>query len=338
MDRLEAMSVFAAIVDGGSLSAAGRALKVPLATVSRRLADLESHLGTRLLVRSTRKLVLTDAGRDYLAASRQILEQVDEAERAASGAYARVRGQLVIAAPVVFGRLHIVPVASAFLQMHPEVDIRLRLGDRNVNLIEEHVDVALRIGTLPDSNLVATQVGEIRHVVCASPAYVERFGSPRTLHELGAHPCISFDGLDADEAWVFAGQGPDQRKVSIRSRLSVTTADAAIAAALLGLGLTRLLSYQVEDALREGRLVRLLADDEPPAVPASLIYPAQGRLPMKTRAFIDFAGEQLRARLKSPGQASSETRPGPDAPGPAPAPAAAQSPARRTSLSSARPR
>mgnify|MGYP001442286061 CR=1 FL=1 len=307
MDRLEAMSVFAAIVDGGSLSAAGRKLNVPLATVSRKLADLEAHLKTRLLTRSTRRLVLTDAGRDYLAACRQILEQVDEAERAASGAYANVKGQLVIAAPIVFGRLHVVPVAAAFLEMHPEVDIQLRLGDRNVNLIEEHVDVALRIGALPDSNLVATQVGEIRRVVCASPAYVERFGSPRTLDELAAHRCISFDGLDAADAWVFARDGADDRQVSIRSRMTVTTADAAIAAAVLGLGLTRVLSYQVADALRGGRLVRVLADDEPPAVPASLIYPGQGRLPMKTRAFIDFAVGRMRASLQAIGSASRDS-------------------------------
>ena len=199
------MSVFAAIVDGGSLSAAGRRLNVPLATVSRKLADLEAHLKTRLITRSTRKLVLTDAGRDYLDACRQILEQVDEAERAASGAYAKVKGQLVVAAPVVFGRLHVVPVAAAFLEPHPEVDIQLRLGDRNVNLIEEHVDVALRIGDLPDSNLVATQVGTIRRVVCASPAYLKRFGTPQSLGDLAAHRCITFDGLEAASAWIFSG-------------------------------------------------------------------------------------------------------------------------------------
>lgn len=306
MDRLEAMSVFAAIVDGGSLSAAGRTLNVPLATVSRKLADLEAHLKTRLLTRSTRKLVLTDAGRDYLAACRQILEQVDEAERAASGAFANVKGQLVIAAPIVFGRLHVLPAAAAFLEMHPEVDIQLRLGDRNVNLIEEHVDVALRIGALPDSNLVAVQVGEVRRVVCASPAYVERFGLPGSLDDLAAHRCISFDGLDAADTWVFARNGADRRPVAIRSRMTVTTADAAIAAAVLGLGLTRVLSYQVADALRDGRLVRVLADDEPPAVPASLIYPGQGRLPMKTRAFIDFAVDRMRASLEALGTASRD--------------------------------
>lgn len=299
MDRLDAMAVFAAIVDGGSLSAAGRRLGVPLATVSRKLAELEAHLHTRLITRSTRKLVLTEAGRDYLAACRHILEQVEEAERAAAGAYAQVKGQLVIAAPVVFGRLHVLPVVTAFLEQHPEVDVQLRLGDRNVNLIEEHVDVALRIGSLPDSNLVATQVGSIRRVVCASPAYLSRFGVPGSPDDLARHRCVSFDGLDASTEWAFGGPAGKPRLVPIHSRLTVSTADAAIAAATLGLGLTRVLSYQVADALRAGQLVRVLAGDEPAAVPASLIYPGQGRLPMKTRAFIDLAVTLLRERLLS---------------------------------------
>lgn len=305
MDRLEAMSVFAAIVDGTSLSAAGRRLGIPLATVSRRLADLEAHLGTRLITRSTRTLVLTDAGRDYLAACRQILEQVDEAERAATGAYAKVAGQLVLAAPIVFGRLHIVPVAAGFLERHPEIDIQLRLGDRNVNLIEEHVDAALRIGSLPDSNLVATQVGTVRRVVCASPDYLRRFGTPQTPDALAAHRCISFDGLDAASAWTFAGADGGKRTAPIHARLTVTTADAAIAAASLGLGLTRVLSHQAAEALRDGRLVRVLADAEPGAVPARLVCPGQGRLPMKTRAFIDFAAGRLRERLQAPQTAAA---------------------------------
>jgi len=294
------MSVFAAIVDGGSLSAAGRRLNVPLATVSRKLADLEAHLKTRLITRSTRKLVLTDAGRDYLDACRQILEQVDEAERAAAGAYANVKGQLVVAAPIVFGRLHVVPVAAEFLEAHPEVDIRLRLGDRNVNLIEEHVDVALRIGALPDSNLVATQLGTIRRVVCASPTYLERFGIPRSLGELAAHRCITFDGLDAASSWVFAAADGQKHQARVHSRMTVSTADAAIEAAIVGLGLTRVLSYQVAHTLRDGHLVCVLVDQESPAAPVSLIYPGQGRLPMKTRAFIDFAAGRLRDRLRMP--------------------------------------
>ncbi len=320
MDRLEAMSVFAAVVDGGSLSAAGRRLGMPLATVSRKLADLEALLKTRLITRSTRRLVLTDAGRDYLAACRQILDQVEEAERAAAGAYASIKGQLVIAAPIVFGRLYLLPLAAEFLERHPAVDIELRLGDRNVNLIEEHVDLALRIGALPDSSLVATQVGGIRRVVCASPAYLERFGTPRSLDDLAAHRCITFSGLDAAGAWVFAGSAGQKRPVPVHTRLTVTTADAAIAACALGLGLARVLSYQIAEALRDGRLVRVLAEEEPPALPASLIYPGQGRLPMKTRAFIDVAATRLRERLQgldapgsgehaAPGSADAARRP-----------------------------
>ena len=298
MDRFEAMSVLAAIVDGGSLSAAGRRLGMPLATVSRKLADLEAHLGTRLIVRSTRRLELTDAGRDYLLACRQILELVDEAERAAAGAYARVQGQLVVAAPVVFGRLHVLPLVSEFLEQHPDVDIQLRLGDRNVHLIEEHVDLALRIGTLPDSSFVATQLSAVHRTLCASPDYLERFGTPASLDALDAHRCIRFDGLDPAGGWTFVDAHGDKRTVALRARLVVSTADAAIAAAERGFGLTRALSYQVADALRDGRLVRVLAHTEPPPWPVSLIHPGQGRLPMKTRAFIDFAAPRLRDRLR----------------------------------------
>lgn len=294
------MIIYTTIAEAGSLSAAARRLNTPLATVSRKLAELEGHLGTRLITRSTRKLVLTDAGRDYLAACRQILEQVEEAEQAAAGAYAQVRGQLVIAAPIVFGRLHVVPVVAEFLERHAEVDVQLRLGDRNVHLIEEHIDLALRIGTLRDSSLVATQLGTIQRVVCASPAYLARFGTPATLDELAAHRCISFDGLDAAGVWNFAdpaGGAAPPRQIALRPRLTVSTADAALAAAGFGLGLTRVLSYQAAEALRTGQLVRVLTEAEPPAVPVSLIYPGQGRLPMKTRAFIDFAVGRLRERL-----------------------------------------
>ena len=296
MDRLEAMSVFASIVDAGSLSAAGRRLDIPLATISRKLSDLEAHLKTQLITRSTRQLVLTDPGRDYLAACRQILEQVDEAERAASGAYANARGELVLAAPVVFGRLHAVPVLAAFLEQYPDVDVRLLLGDRNVNLLEEHIDVALRIGDLPDSSLVAMHVGSVRRVVCASPDYLARFGTPNEPSELDKHRYVTFENLMSSSAWTFPGPKGAER-MRVRSRLVVTTADAAIAAAIAGVGVTRVLSYQVADALAEGLLVRVLGDHEPPAVPVSLVYPGQGRLPMKTRAFIDFAVTQLRARL-----------------------------------------
>ncbi len=296
MDRIEAMSIFAAIVDAGSLSAAGRRLEMPLATVSRKLSDLEAHLSTRLLTRSTRQLALTDAGRAYLAACRQILEQVDEAERAATGAYANAKGELVIAAPVVFGRLHALPVVAAFLEQYPDMDVRLLLGDRNVHLLEEHVDVALRIGDLPDSSLVAMQIGRIRQVVCASPGYLSRFGLPQLPADLSAHRCVTFEGLMSSTSWVFQGENSAMR-VPIRSRLTVTTADAAVGAAVAGLGVTRVLSYQISDALREGALVRVLAEHEPSAIPVSLVHGGQGRLPMKSRAFLDFAAPRLRQRI-----------------------------------------
>ncbi|GAP36539.1 LysR family transcriptional regulator [Piscinibacter sakaiensis] len=297
MDRLDAMAVFTAIADAGSLSGAGRALHLPLATVSRKLADLEAHLGTRLVTRTTRRLELTEAGHGYLAACRQILERVDEAERTAAGAYAEVKGTLVVAAPIVFGRLHLVPLAAEFLEAHPAVDLQLILGDRNVDLIDAHVDLALRIGELPDSGLVATRVGRVRRIVCASPAYLARHGTPRTPDDLAAHRCIAFAGLDAATPWSFVGAGGTRRLVPVRPRLGVSTAEAALDAAELGLGLTRVLSYQAADALRQGRLVRVLADDEPPALPVSLVHPGGARLPMKTRAFLDLAAARLRERL-----------------------------------------
>jgi DNA-binding transcriptional LysR family regulator len=293
MDRLDAMTVFAAIADAGSLSAAGRRLQLPLTTVSRKLSDLEAHLKTRLLLRSTRRLTLTDAGREYLAACREILERVDEAERGASGAYAAARGELVVAAPIVFGRLHVVPVLSEFLARFGEVQARLVLGDRYANLLEDHIDVALRIGPLPDSGLVATRLGEVRRLVCASPDYLARRGTPATPADLLAHDTVSFEGLTSPSAWAFDGDS----RVPVRSRLTVSTADGAIAAALLGLGLTSVLSYQVADALADGRLVRVLKPFEGPPMPVHLVHAGQGRLPMKLRAFLDFASPRLRARM-----------------------------------------
>ncbi len=297
MDRLDAMTVFAAAAEEGSLSAAGRRLRMPLATVSRKLANLEAHLGARLLIRTTRQLTLTDAGRDYLAASREILDRVDEAERLAAGVHATPRGQLVIAAPLVFGRLHVVPVVAAFLEAHPEVDVRLVLSDRNANLLEEHIDVAVRVGALPDSGLTARPVGAITRVVCASPAYLKCHGTPRTPDALRKHRCISFEGLTSAAAWSFGDPSGAQR-VPIRSRLVVNTADAAVAAAVAGLGITRLLSYQVAEHLAAKTLTRLVASHEPAPVPVHLLYARQGRLPAKTRVFVEMAVEQLSRALR----------------------------------------
>jgi DNA-binding transcriptional LysR family regulator len=293
MDRLEAMSILVAAVDAGSLSAAGRALGVPLPTVSRKVAELEAHLGTRLLIRSTRRLTLTEAGAAYVAAGRRILDEVNEAERAAAGEYSAPRGELIVTAPVVFGRLHVLPVVTDFLAAFPEIGVRLALSDRNVDLVDDHVDLAVRIGALPDSKMIATRVGTVRRVVCGSPAYFAAQGEPRTPADLAGLACITFDVLSNATAWDFAAPGGT---VAVRSRLSVNTAEAAIDAAVAGAGVTRVLSYQVAQAVADGRLRIVLASFEFPPVPVSLVH-APGLMPLKLRAFRDFARPRLRRAL-----------------------------------------
>jgi DNA-binding transcriptional LysR family regulator len=296
MDRLESMSTLLAAVEAGSLSAASRKLGMPLATVSRKVSELEAYLRTRLLHRTSRRLTLTDAGRAYVAACRRILEDIGEAERAAAGEYVAPRGDLIITAPIVFGRLHVVPVAIAFLDAYPDVDIRLVLADRVVNLHEDDIDLAVRIGELPDSSLVATRVGSIRRVVCGSPAYFAGRGAPKHPRDLHAHHCITFDGQTSPHEWKFAA-GKSTISVAIRSRLTVNTAEAAIDAAIAGAGVTRILSYQVANALRDGSLVLALEKFQPAPWPVNLVYAGQGLLPLKLRAFIDFAAPTLRERL-----------------------------------------
>jgi DNA-binding transcriptional LysR family regulator len=249
MDRLEAMSLLVAVAEAGSLSAAGRKLGVPLPTVSRKISELEAHLNTRLLTRSTRKLALTDSGAAYVAAARRILDEVSEAERAAAGEHAAPRGDLVITAPVVFGRLHVLPVIAEFLTQWPEINVRLVLADRNLHLIDDHIDIAVRIGALADSALVATQVGAVRSVVCGSPTYFAAHGVPERPEDLAALTSVTFDPLSSSQqAWIFRdSKSKRELRAPVRSRLSVNTAEAAIDGAAAGLGLTRVLSYQVAE-------------------------------------------------------------------------------------------
>ncbi|WP_296746374.1 LysR family transcriptional regulator [Mesorhizobium sp.] len=296
MDRLDAMSLFAGTVEAGSLSAASRRLGMPLATVSRRLSDLEKHLRTRLLNRSTRRLTLTDAGEAYLVACRRILSEVSEAERAAAGEYISPTGELAVTAPVVFGRLHVLPIVTGFLAAYPDVDIRLTLSDRITQLVDEHIDLAVRIGELPDSAMVATRVGSIRRITCASPGYFARHGTPARPEEIAGRDCITFEGLAAPAAWSFV-IGKSETVVPVRSRLQVNTAEAAIDAAVAGLGLTKVLSYQADAAVRDGKLSVVLDAFEPPPWPVSLVHTGQGRLPVKLRAFLDFAAPRLKERL-----------------------------------------
>jgi DNA-binding transcriptional LysR family regulator len=298
MDRLEAMSLLVAVAEAGSLSAAGRKLGVPLPTVSRKISDLEAYLNTRLLTRSTRKLALTDSGAAYVAAARRILDELSEAERAASGEHAAPRGDLVITAPVVFGRLHVLPVIAEFLAQWPEIRVRLVLADRNLHLIDDHIDIAVRIGALADSALVATQVGAVRSVVCGSPAYFAAHGVPKRPEDLSALTAVTFDPLSSSQPWVFHDpKSKRELRAPVRARLSVNTAEAAIDGAAAGLGVTRVLSYQVAQAVLDDRIQIVLAEYEPAPLPVSLIHAGHELTPLRARMLLDFAAPRLRARL-----------------------------------------
>ena len=296
MDKLSAMRAFVAAVDAGSLSAAARQVGLPLTTVSRRVSDLEAELGTRLLTRSSRRLTLTDAGNSYIDVCRRVLELLAEAEYVASGEYTTPKGQLTLTAPIVFGRLHVLPIVTEFLKAYPEIDIRLTLSDRTVSLIEDRIDAAIRIGSVSDSSLVALKVGAVRRVACASLEYLAARGVPKMPADLSGHDCVTFEGLQSADAWLFPGKR-GERPIAIRSRLAVTTAEAAIDAAVAGLGITCLLSYQAAPALESGALVAVLRAFEPPPFPVHIVHSGGRRLPLKIRAFLDFAAPRLRERL-----------------------------------------
>ena len=296
MDRLEGMSIVLAVAEAGSLSAAARQQKMPLATVSRKVSELEAHLRTKLFNRSSRVLVPTDEGRSYIAAAKRILADVAEAERAASGEYTTPRGELSISAPVALGRLHLQPVLAEFLAAFPEVDVQLDLRDQAVNLLEEHVDVALRIGPHADSSLIAVRVGEIRRVMCASPAYLKSRGTLKSPDDLTTHDCISFPPIQLPNIWRFKQDQTDYA-VPVRSRLVVSNLESAYDAARAGLGITVVFSYHVTEAIKSGQLTPLLADFQPPPLPISFMYSPNRFMPAKLRAFLDFAVPRLKARL-----------------------------------------
>jgi DNA-binding transcriptional LysR family regulator len=295
MDRLEAMVVLVAVVETGSFSAASRKLSSPLPTVSRKVAELEAHLNTRLLIRSTRKLTLTDTGAAYVAACKRILEEVEEAERVASGEFSSPRGELIVTAPIVFGRLHVLPAVNEFIAQYPEINVRLLLSDRNVHLIDDHIDLAVRIGPLADSSFVATRVGAVRCVVCASPDYLAGVGMPKVPEDLSSLACIAFDSGASPATWTFTD--PDLRAtyaVPLHVRLAVNTAEAAIDAAVAGVGVTRVFSYQAAQAVAAKRLKIVLVKYEPEPLPIHVLHVGQGLLPLKTRAFIDFSAPRIR--------------------------------------------
>jgi len=296
MDRLEAMSVVIAVAETGSISAAARRLKSPVATVSRKVAELESRLKAQLFQRTSRRMTLTAAGRSYIEACRRIIEQVDDAEREVSGEYRLPKGELAVTTPWGLGHTHLLPLAVEFLEAHPEISLRLMLTDRVVNMADENVDVAIRIGTLPDSTLIATRIGSIRIVVCASPSYLKERGRPKQPGDLAKHDCITIDDHAVPSAWRFVRAGR-ARVAPLRSRLCVNTSEAAVLAAVEGAGLTRVMSYKVDGARRAGKLAVVLEEFEPEPLPVHILYAPRKPAPLKLRAFLNWMTPRLKARL-----------------------------------------
>lgn len=297
MDQLEAMSVLIAVADAGSFSAASRKLGAPLPTISRKVAELEAHLKTRLLTRSTRKLSLTETGRSYLAASKRILELVNEADTAASGEYSKPRGELIVTAPTVFGRLHVLPIVDDFLNAYPEINVRMTLLDRAASLVDDHIDLAIRIGALPDSSMIATRVGVARRVVCGSPDYFAARGVPKTPKDLVDLTCVTFSDAASGTPWTFKKGDHLVQAPRPFCRLNINTAEAAIDAAIASIGVTHVLSYQVARAVEEGKLRIVLQEYEAEPSPINLLYLSQGFMPLKTKCFLEFAVPRLRASL-----------------------------------------
>jgi DNA-binding transcriptional LysR family regulator len=290
MDRLDAMQAFVAVADLKGFAPAARKLHLSPSAVTRLIAALEERLGARLLQRTTRQVALTDVGTRYLERVRRILGDVEEAEGAAEGERTLPSGRLVVSAPVGFGRLHVSPVMSAFLKRYPEVSGELRLSDQMINLVEDGVDLAVRIGHLADSTLVARHVGEMRRIVVASPAYLKARGEPKTPASIAAHDTIQFGAITASPDWRFVEDGSEVRTAHA-PRFITNSADAAIQYAEAGGGVTRVMFYQAADALGAGRLRIVLAKFEPKPLPIHLVYPTSRLLSAKVRAFIDLVIE-----------------------------------------------
>jgi DNA-binding transcriptional LysR family regulator len=290
MDRLDAMTAFVAVADLKGFAPAARKLGLSPSAVTRLVAALEDRVGARLLQRTTRSVMLTDTGTRYLERVRRILADVEEAERSASAERNRPSGRLVVSAPVGFGRLYVAPLMSDYLKRYPDVAGELRLSDLMINLIEDGVDCAVRIGHLADSSLVARQFGAMRRIVVASPEYLAARGEPISPADLAAHDTIDFGATAATPDWHFVDGGRDVR-VRIAPRFASNVADAAILHAERGGGLTRVLAYQAAEAIAAGRLRIVLAAHEVPPLPIAIVYPTSRLLSAKVRAFIDVAAE-----------------------------------------------
>lgn len=290
MDRFAAIAAFIAVVDRHGFAPAARHLGLVPSAVTRHVAALEAHLGVALLARTTRSVTLTEAGAHYLERARRIMAELAEAEEFAQSERLTPVGRLVVSAPTVFGRLHVAPLMAEFLQRHAGVQGHLLLSDRWINLVEEGVDCAIRIGHLPDSGLVARRLGETRRIIVAAPGYLAQYGTPHDPREVPSHRIIRFSVFEGAEEWRLFRAGVEER-VPIAPRLVTNSADAALCAAERAGGLTMVLAYQAREAIAAGRLIRILRDFEPPALPIQLAWPSARLMPAKLRAFIAAAAE-----------------------------------------------
>ena len=293
MDQLHLIKVFVAVVDSMGFAGAARKLGISPPAVTRAVSELEGHLGLRLLTRTTRTVRVTEAGERYAQDCRRIVADLLEADESVSGLHTAPRGRLTVTAPVLFGALHVTPIVTEYLTRYPQVSATCLFLDRVVNLLDEGVDVAVRIGELPDSTLQAVRVGQVRRVICASPAYLAQHGTPQTPAELERHSIVSASSVTPAPEWKLAHRG-QAHTVRLQPRMTTTTNDSAVVAALSGFGLTRLLSYQVTEHLRNGRLQTVLTDHEPEALPVHVVHREGRQAPKRVRAFLDLAIEQLR--------------------------------------------
>jgi DNA-binding transcriptional LysR family regulator len=291
MDRLDAMRAFVSVADLEGFAPAARKLGLSASAVTRLVASLEEHLGARLFQRTTRSVTLTDVGARYLERARRILGDVEEAEGSVQAERAQPSGKLVVSAPLMFGRLHVGPIMSAYLKKYPDVSAEFRLSDRMVNLVDEGVDLAVRIGHLADSSVVARTVGDMRRVVVAAPRYLKARGTPVKPSDLAGHDVVQFTSTGALSEWRFTENGRELR-IPYTSRFATNSTDAAILYAEQGGGLISVLAYQAADAIRAKRLKIVLADYEPPPLPIHLVYPTSRLLSAKVRTFIDLVVAQ----------------------------------------------
>lgn len=291
MDRLDAMRAFVSVADLEGFAPAARKLGLSAPAVTRLVASLEEHLGARLLQRTTRSVTLTDVGARYLERARRILGDVEEAEGSVQAERTQPSGRLVVSAPLMFGRLHVGPIMSAYLKKYPDVSAEFRLSDRMVNLVDEGVDLAVRIGHLADSSVVARTVGDMRRVVAGAPRYLRARGTPVKPSDLAGHEVVQLTGMSSLSEWRFTDNGRDIR-IPYTSRFATNSTDAAVLYAEQGGGLISVLAYQAADAIKAKRLKIVLADYEPPPLPIHLVYPTSRLLSAKVRTFIDLVVAQ----------------------------------------------